>query len=87
MRDWSFLTVHDLELTPDEFDLWGGLPRRPEDYPRLDGMSAQDSALTHMVLVCMDRRNYEAARRYAEMLSDPRMREMRIGLIPSKAFG
>jgi hypothetical protein len=34
-----------------------------------------------MVLVCLDRRDFGAARRYAARMTDPKMREERLALI------
>lgn len=76
-----FLTVYDLRLSASEAAVWGGLPNTPDAYPCIDGMTAQDSALTHMVLLCMERRAYAAARRYAELIIDARLRHMRLGMI------
>lgn len=81
MLDPPFLTVHDLRLTASEAAVWGGLPNTPEAYPCIDEMTAQDSALTHMVLLCMERRAYAAAREYAGLITDSRLRRMRLGMI------
>jgi len=42
-----FVTVHDLDLTPDEFRIWGGLPRTPDDYPRIDSESPMSHRPKH----------------------------------------
>ena len=52
-----FLTVHDLRLTAEEAQVWGALPRTPEAYHCVDGISPHDSALAHMVLVCIARKD------------------------------
>jgi hypothetical protein len=78
-----FFTVHDLGLSIEETRVWGGLPRTPEAYPAIDGMSPHDSALVHMVLVCLERRNNARARRYASLITDPKTRKIRLGLIPN----
>lgn len=77
-----FFTVHNLDLSPDEERIWGGLPRTPDLYPSIDGMTPQDSALAHIVLVCLERRNYADARHFAFLMTDPKMCNVRLGLIP-----
>ena len=82
MSDRTLFTVHDLALSVEEFRVWGGLPTTPEAYPCVDGMTPADSALAHIVVLCLERREYAAARRYAERMTDPQMRAARLGLIP-----
>ena len=81
MSDPSFATVHDLGLSAEEAKVWGGLPTTPDAYPCLDGMTPTDVALAHRVIVCLDRRDYESARRCALRMTDPKMREARLALI------
>lgn len=81
MSDHAFVTVHDLRLSAEEAKVWGGLPTTPDGYPCVDGMTPKDTALTHTVLVCLDRRDHAAARRYAAQMTDPEMREERLALI------
>lgn len=84
MSDPTFVTVHDLGLSIEEARVWGGLPRTPEAYPSIDGMTAHDSALAHVVVVCMERQDDASARRYAALITDPKMRAVRLGLISSE---
>ena len=79
MSDPVFVTVHDLDLSAEETTVWGGLPTTPEAYPCVDGMTPRDAALAHIVVLCLERREFAAARRYAAMMTDPRMREVRPG--------
>ena len=81
MSDPSFAMVHDLGLSAEEAKVWGGLPTTPDAYPCLDGMITTDAALAHMVIVCLDRRDYESARRCTLRMTDPKMREARLALI------
>lgn len=77
----QFLTVYDLNLSPEEEQIWGGLPRTAEEYPQIDGLSPQDSALLHIVMLCLQRGDRANARRYAEMISDPHAKRARLGMI------
>lgn len=79
----SFLTVYDLDLSPEEEQIWGGLPRTADEYPQIDGLSARDSALLHIVILCVHRGDRANARRYAEMISDPHTKRARLGVIES----
>ncbi len=87
VSDRTFVTVHDLGLSVEEDRVWGGLPSTPEAYPSLDGMTPHDSALAHVVAVCMERQDYASARRYAVLITDPKMRAVRLGLISSEGPG
>jgi hypothetical protein len=87
MGDPVFATVHDLGLSAEEAKVWGGLPTTPDTYPRLDGMTPTDAALAHMVLVCLDRLDYDSARRCAARMTDPKMREARLALIAYRGGG
>ena len=82
MSERTFFTVHDLGLSIEEARVWGGLPTISEAYPCVDGMTPADSALAHIVVLCLERHQYAEARRYAAMMTDPKMREARLGLIP-----
>ena len=84
MSDRTFFTVHDLGLSIEEVRVWGGLPSTPEAYPSIDGMTPHDSALAHVVVVCMERQDYASVRRYAALITDPKMRAVRLGLISSE---
>jgi hypothetical protein len=44
-------------------------------------MTPTDAALAHRVIVCLDRRDYESARRCALRMTDPKMRKARLALI------
>lgn len=81
MDESVFLTVYDLGLSAEEERLWGGLPRTPDAYPQIDGLSAQDSALLHIVLLCMQRGDHDEARRYAELISDRHAKRARLAMI------
>jgi hypothetical protein len=81
MLDPTFATVHDLSLSEEEVKVWGGLPTTPETYPCVDGMTPRDTALAHMVIVCLDRRDHEGARRWAARMTNQNMREERLALI------
>lgn len=83
MSETPFLTVYNFNLSPEEEQIWGGLPRTPEEYPQIDGLSAQDSALLHIVMLCVQRGDHTNARRYAEMISDPHAKRARLGMIAS----
>lgn len=87
MSDPAFVTVHDLGLSAEEAKVWGGLPTTPDLYPCVDGMTPKDTALAHMVLVCLDRHDYDGARRYATRMADPKMREERLALIGYRGDG
>lgn len=76
------LTVHDFGLTADEVQVWGGLGRTPETYICVDGLSAQDSALVHIVRLLSDRGDLTRARQYAPQITDPMARKSQLGLLP-----
>jgi hypothetical protein len=48
---------------------------------RFDGLSPQDRALWHMVLVCLEREDIAAARRFIGMMTDAEARELRLRFI------
>ena len=87
MRDPVFVTVHDLGLSAEEAKVWGGLPTTPDAYPCPDSMTPTDAALAHMILVCLDRRDYDSARRCASRMTDPKLREARLALIACHGGG
>ncbi len=87
MGDPVFATVHDLGLSADEAKVGGGLPTTPGAYPCPDGMTPTDAALAHMILVCLDRRDYDGARRWASRMTDPKLREARLALIQYRGGG
>ncbi|MFZ5863168.1 MAG: hypothetical protein ACOYXR_10060 [Nitrospirota bacterium] len=78
----ALLTVHDFGLTADEAQVWGGLGRTPETYVCVDGLSAQDSALVHIVRLLADRGDLTRARQYASEITDPMARKGQLGLLP-----
>lgn len=82
MSDPPFATVHNLGLSAEEAKVWGGLPTTPEAYPCVDGMTPHDSALAHIVVLCLERHDHAAARRYADRMRDPLMRAARLALVP-----
>jgi hypothetical protein len=71
-----FLTVHDFNLTIPEVAIWGGVGHTPETYPINLGMQPQDAALCHIVLLLLERRDYETAVSYAEMIQDKMIRAL-----------
>lgn len=83
----KFLTVHDLKLSWDEYQVWGGLSRTPDTYPTVDGLTAQDTALTHMVIVCVDRQDFDDALRYADAIQDLSIKELRLAFIEWRMRG
>lgn len=78
----AFVTVHDFDLSSDERAIWGGLGCDPETYPCVDGLSARDSALIHIVRLLSERGDAVGARRYAATISDATMRWVQLGLLP-----
>lgn len=78
----AFLTVHDFGLTAEEQRLWGGLGRTPDTYVCVDGLSAQDSALIHIVRLLADRGDLTRGRQYASQITDPMARKGQLGLLP-----
>ncbi len=78
----TFLTVHDFGLTADEQPVWGGLSRTPKTYECVDGLSAQDSALVHIVRLLVDRSDLIRARQYASRITDQMARKAQLGVLP-----
>lgn len=68
-------------MSLEEAAIWGDLSPTPETYPTDYGVIPQDAALNHMVLLLLDRRDYEKATEHAQKIFDEKLRAAILALV------